>query len=276
MKDYCVLAEFSEIHGPSTLICVPSDPQFQSKINSMVLRIMTVDYQPPGRLHSRLLYNTYALLNHIVPGVNGFVTYFTLYDPDARGFVRPACLLFLSKCFEKLSFVMKELRADMVKIIDKMKSANCSLIQCHPLATTALFTSTSSFQTSDLGSSFVSGTMHESTKSTQRLKSVTDLPTTKSTKNNCSKRFSLDSSIGGTLDSSNSMFTSIGSSGISFQSTDVVQPESVKTESSPKKKPIKSLFATCGISKNIILPYVIRLHGKYSRAFEEILLEAHV
>lgn len=110
--DFILISEFSEIEGPRPLLTIPSDGGMGFDKNDFALHLMCVDFHShfnkeqkcdpnsPESAGSKFsLTKDTSLVNYWDSNLNmvtACVQHFNLYDLDARGFVRPFCIAYIS------------------------------------------------------------------------------------------------------------------------------------------------------------------------------------
>ncbi|KRZ78388.1 Smith-Magenis syndrome chromosomal region candidate -like protein [Trichinella papuae] len=138
IEDDCLmLVEFSEVEGPRPAFSVPPSPGIHFDQDAFAVWLMTADYQRSGcnwtGRQSRgsvdsdafRAKDTQMLLRNDEQGVFAFVHHFTLYELEARGFVRPFCLAYVCRDQRKLVCLFDSLRADFEeKLIEPVKACN--------------------------------------------------------------------------------------------------------------------------------------------------------
>ncbi|XP_016404793.1 guanine nucleotide exchange protein smcr8a [Sinocyclocheilus rhinocerous] len=133
-KDFILVSEFSEQVGPQPLLTIPNDPKVCGTfdLNYFSLRIMSVDYQasfvghPPGSNYPKLNFvaDSKVVLGDSKEGAFAYVHHLTLYDLEARGFVRPFCLAYISADERKIMHQFQELSSEFSKASEFLKSGN--------------------------------------------------------------------------------------------------------------------------------------------------------
>ncbi|XP_059414493.1 guanine nucleotide exchange protein smcr8a [Carassius carassius] len=133
-KDFILISEFSEQVGPQPLLTIPNDPKVCGTfdLNYFSLRIMSVDYQasfvghPPGSNYPRLNFveDSKVVLGDSKEGAFAYVHHLTLYDLEARGFVRPFCMAYISADERKIMHQFQELSSEFSKASEFLKSGN--------------------------------------------------------------------------------------------------------------------------------------------------------
>ncbi|XP_061455754.1 guanine nucleotide exchange protein SMCR8 [Rhineura floridana] len=133
-RDFILISEFSEQVGPQPLLTVPDDAKVSGTfdLNYFSLRIMSVDYQasfvghPPGCPYPKLNFveDSKVVLGDSKEGAFAYVHHLTLYDLEARGFVRPFCMAYISADEHKIMQMFQELSAEFSKASECLKTGN--------------------------------------------------------------------------------------------------------------------------------------------------------
>ncbi|XP_066432675.1 guanine nucleotide exchange protein SMCR8 [Eleutherodactylus coqui] len=133
-RDFILISEFSEQVGPQPLLTIPDDPRVRGAfdLNYFSLRIMSVDYQasfvghPPGSSYPKLNFveDSKVVLGDSKEGAFAYVHHLTLYDLEARGFVRPFCMAYISTDEDKIMEQFLELSGDFSKASECLKTGN--------------------------------------------------------------------------------------------------------------------------------------------------------
>lgn len=133
-KDFVLVSEFSEQVGPQPLLTIPNDPKVCGTfdLNYFSLRIMSVDYQasfvghPPGSNYPKLNFveDSKVVLGDSKEGAFAYVHHLTLYDLEARGFVRPFCMAYISADERKIMHQFQEMSSEFSKASEFLKSGN--------------------------------------------------------------------------------------------------------------------------------------------------------
>ncbi|KAA0705491.1 Guanine nucleotide exchange protein smcr8a [Triplophysa tibetana] len=133
-KDFILISEFSEQVGPQPLLTIPSDPKVCGTfdLNYFSLRIMSVDYQasfvghPPGSNYPKLNFveDSKVVLGDSKEGAFAYVHHLTLYDLEARGFVRPFCMAYISADERKIMQQFQEMSSQFSKASECLKMGN--------------------------------------------------------------------------------------------------------------------------------------------------------
>lgn len=132
-KDFILVAEFSEQVGPQPLLTVPDETKACGSfdLNHFSLRIMSVDYQTTfagpgscGQAKLTFVEDSKVVLGDSSERAYAYVHHFTLYDLEARGFVRPFCMAYVSSEEEKIMHCFRELSAEFSKASECLKTGN--------------------------------------------------------------------------------------------------------------------------------------------------------
>ncbi|XP_071246359.1 guanine nucleotide exchange protein smcr8a-like isoform X1 [Salvelinus alpinus] len=140
-RDFILMAEFSEQVGPLPVRTIPDDPGVIGSfdLNHFSVRIMSVDYQaaapgsqphqtasPSLRTLPRLAFSedSRVVLGDSKEGVFAYVHYLTLYDLEARGFVRPFCMAYVSADERKIMQQFQELSLRFSRASECLKTGN--------------------------------------------------------------------------------------------------------------------------------------------------------
>lgn len=132
-KDFILIAEFSEQVGPQPLLTIPDETNVCGTfdLNNFSLRIMSVDYQtsfanPASCGHAKLTFveDSKVVLGDSREGAYAYVHHLTLYDLEARGFVRPFCMAYMSSEKEKIMHCFRGLSAEFSKASECLKTGN--------------------------------------------------------------------------------------------------------------------------------------------------------
>ncbi|XP_067911935.1 guanine nucleotide exchange protein smcr8a isoform X3 [Heterodontus francisci] len=131
-KDFILISEFSEQVGPQPLLTIPDNARGNFDLNYFSLRIMSVDYQasfvghPPGTSYPKLNFveDSKVVLGDSKEGAFAYVHHLTLYDLEARGFVRPFCVAYISADENKIMQQFQELSDDFSKASECLKTGN--------------------------------------------------------------------------------------------------------------------------------------------------------
>ncbi|XP_040830432.1 guanine nucleotide exchange protein SMCR8 [Ochotona curzoniae] len=133
-RDFILISEFSEQVGPQPLLTIPNDARVFGTfdLNYFSLRIMSVDYQasfvghPPGSAYPKLNFveDSKVVLGDSKEGAFAYVHHLTLYDLEARGFVRPFCMAYISADQHKIMQQFQELSAEFSRASECLKTGN--------------------------------------------------------------------------------------------------------------------------------------------------------
>ncbi|XP_078521304.1 guanine nucleotide exchange protein SMCR8 [Lissotriton helveticus] len=133
-RDFILISEFSEQVGPQPLLTIPDDNQVYENfdLNYFSLRIMSVDYQasfvghPPGSAYPKLNFveDSKVVLGDSKEGAFAYVHHLTLYDLEARGFVRPFCIAYITTDEDKIMQQFLEISAEFSKASECLKTGN--------------------------------------------------------------------------------------------------------------------------------------------------------
>ncbi|GAB1607391.1 guanine nucleotide exchange protein SMCR8-like isoform X2 [Argonauta hians] len=130
LQDFVMVTEFSELEGPKPLFVQPSEGIGQFDVNAFAVKIMSVDHQPPKNISCNnfsLLEDKQVVFTDIAEGVSAYVYHFLLYDLQARGYVRPFCMAYVSPDSKKLITFYKEIHKAFSKISCDLKIGNLKL-----------------------------------------------------------------------------------------------------------------------------------------------------
>jgi len=149
--DFILVSEFSELEGPIPLFILPDKCSIDKGfINSIVLRMMSVDYQsnksvPIIGSEPSSNEDTQVFLDHPLENAFSYVYHFTLFDIYARGFVRPICMSFVTHEKSKIINHFTEFSERFSKIANLLKQGNREVYESdvNALKLTALGDSTS-------------------------------------------------------------------------------------------------------------------------------------
>nr|XP_020670276.1 Smith-Magenis syndrome chromosomal region candidate gene 8 protein [Pogona vitticeps] len=133
-RDFILISEFSEQVGPQPLLTIPDDAKVCGTfdLNYFSLRIMSVDYQasfvghPPGCPYPKLNFveDSKVVLGDSKEGAFAYVHHLTLYDLEARGFVRPFCMAYISADEHKIMQMFQGLSVEFSKASECLKTGN--------------------------------------------------------------------------------------------------------------------------------------------------------
>ncbi|XP_040891818.1 guanine nucleotide exchange protein smcr8b [Toxotes jaculatrix] len=134
-RDFILVAEFSEQVGPKPVLTIPDDPRVIGSfdLNHFSVRIMSVDYQASGPVHTshsspgpRLNFSedSKVILGDSAEDAFAYVHHVTLYDLEARGMVRPFCMAYVCSDQAKLMENFAELATCFSQASDSLKTGN--------------------------------------------------------------------------------------------------------------------------------------------------------
>uniref|UniRef100_W5KA01 Smith-Magenis syndrome chromosome region, candidate 8b n=1 Tax=Astyanax mexicanus TaxID=7994 RepID=W5KA01_ASTMX len=132
-KDFILIAEFSEQVGPQPVLTIPDGSKVCGSfdLNHFSLRIMSMDYQtsftgPGGAGCPKLNFveDAKVVLGDSREGAYAYVHHLTLYDLEARGFVRPFCMAYVSSQEKKIMTHFPQLSAEFSKASECLKTGN--------------------------------------------------------------------------------------------------------------------------------------------------------
>ncbi|XP_031667018.1 guanine nucleotide exchange protein smcr8a [Oncorhynchus kisutch] len=147
-RDFILVAEFSEQVGPLPVRTIPDDPRVIGSfdLNHFSLRIMSVDYQaaapgpqphhqtasPSLQTLPRLAFSedSRVVLGDSKEGAFAYVHHLTLYDLEARGFVRPFCMAYVSADERKIMLQFQELSLRFSRASECLKTGNRRAFAC--------------------------------------------------------------------------------------------------------------------------------------------------
>ena len=150
--DFILLSEFSEIEGPKPLLTIPTDGGTGFNKNEYSLHLMCVDFhshlqpQPCSKSiddedsssptlasprNKFSLTKDTSIINYWDNSVSvaACVHHFTLYDLEARGFVRPFCLAYVSYDQTKPVTYFEQIRVKFAEITDLFKKSNFNIFK---------------------------------------------------------------------------------------------------------------------------------------------------
>ncbi|XP_040002168.1 guanine nucleotide exchange protein smcr8b isoform X2 [Xiphias gladius] len=134
-RDFILVAEFSEEVGPKPVLTIPDDPRVIGSfdLNHFSVRIMSVDYQASGPVHThhaspgpRLNFSedSKVILGDSAEDAFAYVHHMTLFDLEARGMVRPFCMAYVCSDQAKLMENFSELSSCFSQASDSLKTGN--------------------------------------------------------------------------------------------------------------------------------------------------------
>ncbi|KAK2169296.1 hypothetical protein LSH36_11g03103 [Paralvinella palmiformis] len=120
-NDFIMIAEFSEQEGPKPYGGGSFD------LNEFSVRIMSADFQTASGSTFNMSEDTQVIMSETTNGLYAFVHHFTLYDYQARGFVRPFCMSYVTPDQNKLFSEFEDLSSQFKKVAHCFKSGNLDL-----------------------------------------------------------------------------------------------------------------------------------------------------
>ncbi|XP_062866739.1 guanine nucleotide exchange protein smcr8b [Trichomycterus rosablanca] len=132
-RDFILISEFSEQVGPQPLLTIPDETKSHGSfdLNQFSVRIMSVDYQtvlagPSGCGHPKLNFveDSAVVLEYSQEGAFAYVHYMTLYDLEARGFVRPFCMAYVCSEESKIMRSFRRLSGEFSRASECLKTGN--------------------------------------------------------------------------------------------------------------------------------------------------------
>ncbi|KAK2953723.1 hypothetical protein BLNAU_11280 [Blattamonas nauphoetae] len=125
-NDFFVLTEFNQQEGPIPLLVYPEEnPLTSLNLNTFAIRIMTTESDSKDKSIPDFLPNDASsiLIDHS-ERLYAFIHRFTLSDLNARGYVRPFALCYVTTSVEKILSLFGELRAECTAITRYLQSKN--------------------------------------------------------------------------------------------------------------------------------------------------------
>ncbi|XP_046368908.2 guanine nucleotide exchange protein SMCR8-like isoform X2 [Haliotis rufescens] len=122
-EDFIIVAEFSEIEGPKPVMLIPKNGGGNFDQNTFSVKIMAVDHQT-NSVGFSISEDTQVVISEDRDGVYSFVHHFVLYDNEARGFVRPFCMAYVTSERRKIMTFYEELSAQFRKVARFLKYGN--------------------------------------------------------------------------------------------------------------------------------------------------------
>ncbi|XP_049272977.1 uncharacterized protein LOC119396255 isoform X2 [Rhipicephalus sanguineus] len=126
-NDFILIAECNEVHGPMPLVTIPhniGDRVENIDINSLVISILSVDYQQVGASSTFPKLDSQILMPSIRDDLHILVNYSVMLDPKARGFVRPMCIAYASSDKGKLVKHARYIRSALIEASLALKLYN--------------------------------------------------------------------------------------------------------------------------------------------------------
>lgn len=131
LNDFILISEFSEIEGPKPLFSIPIDGGMDFNKNDYSLHVMCVDFHVQN-VHKFSLNKDTAIINCWNlnnGGIASYIHHFTLYDIEARGFVRPFCISYITYDKQKITKYFKQLNNEICQITELLKKSNYCLFR---------------------------------------------------------------------------------------------------------------------------------------------------
>ncbi|KAI8498678.1 Guanine nucleotide exchange protein smcr8 [Branchiostoma belcheri] len=124
-EDFVLIAEFSEQEGPKPLETIPEYGGGRFDKNNFAVRIMSADYQTHGSASGFcLVEDTHVVMMDTKEGACAYVHHFTLFDLQARGFVRPFCMSYVTTDRSKIMTNLEEMMSEFKKVSNVFKYGN--------------------------------------------------------------------------------------------------------------------------------------------------------
>ncbi|XP_066284376.1 guanine nucleotide exchange protein SMCR8-like [Branchiostoma lanceolatum] len=124
-EDFVLIAEFSEQEGPKPLETIPEHGGGRFDKNNFAVRIMSADYQTHGSAGGFcLVEDTHVVMMDNKEGACAYVHHFTLFDLQARGFVRPFCMSYVTTDRSKIMTNLEEMMSEFKKVSSVFKYGN--------------------------------------------------------------------------------------------------------------------------------------------------------
>ncbi|XP_026871544.2 guanine nucleotide exchange protein smcr8b [Electrophorus electricus] len=132
-KDFILISEFSEQVGPQPVLTIPDESKAcgSFNLNDFSLRIMSMDYQTSfssagdsGCPKLNFVEDSKVVLGDSREGAFAYVHHLTLYDLEARGFVRPFCIAYVSSEEDKIMHNFSHLSDEFSKVSECLKTGN--------------------------------------------------------------------------------------------------------------------------------------------------------
>ncbi|RNA16956.1 Guanine nucleotide exchange protein SMCR8 -like protein [Brachionus plicatilis] len=108
--DFILICEFSEIEGPKPLLSIPTDGGADFDKNEYALHLMCVDFHSQNQScdsDKKFKFTTDTTIVNFwddTTQITSCIHHFTLYDMEARGFVRPFCMAYISNDQKAVEF----------------------------------------------------------------------------------------------------------------------------------------------------------------------------
>ncbi|KAH3729469.1 guanine nucleotide exchange protein smcr8a-like isoform X2 [Dreissena polymorpha] len=114
-EDFILIAEFSEQEGPRPVMVIPKDGGQNFDQNEFSIKILAVDHQSSIVEGCEATEDAQVAMSDSDRGAHAFVHHIVLNDIQARGYVRPFCMTYVTadplkimKCYGEISSQMKQ------------------------------------------------------------------------------------------------------------------------------------------------------------------------
>ncbi|XP_053397435.1 uncharacterized protein LOC123551904 [Mercenaria mercenaria] len=115
LEDFILIAEFSEQEGPRPVIVIPKDGGQNFDQNEFSVKILAVDHQSSIVEGVEMTEDAQVVMSDPDTDTHAFIHHIVLNDIQARGYVRPFCISYVTsdplkimKCYEEISSQMKK------------------------------------------------------------------------------------------------------------------------------------------------------------------------
>lgn len=134
--DFILICEFSEIEGPKPLLSIPNDAGADFNKNEYALHLMCVDFHSHNPIQNnenekkfRFSADT-TIVNFWdkTAQITSCIQHFTLYDIEARGFVRPFCMAYISNDHKAVEF-FENIKEKFSQVTDLFRKGNLVLFK---------------------------------------------------------------------------------------------------------------------------------------------------
>ncbi|XP_060068355.1 guanine nucleotide exchange protein smcr8a-like [Ylistrum balloti] len=122
--DFILIAEFSELEGPKPVITIPKDGAGFFDVSEFAVRIMSVDQATAASGGFHMTEDSQVILSENSKCVYAFVHHFVLFDKQARGYVRPFAVSYVTNDQRKLVCFYEELSSHLKKVARYFKYGN--------------------------------------------------------------------------------------------------------------------------------------------------------
>ncbi|XP_052811637.1 uncharacterized protein LOC128239173 [Mya arenaria] len=123
-EDFIMIAEFSEQEGPRPVIVIPKDGGQNFDQNEFSIKIMSVDHQSSVVGGYETAEDAQVVMCDEEAGTYAFVHHIVLNDIQARGYVRPFCISYVTSDPLKIMRCYEEISTQMKKVARFMKYGN--------------------------------------------------------------------------------------------------------------------------------------------------------